>query len=84
MPVKTKQNSGALSPDIFRVLSANLHDKATASRQVDDPALQKDLELIWLKLDERFKSLSQAFIFFDVNCNNRVSYADFRSGLEKL
>lgn len=49
-----------------------------------DPVLQKTLQLIWVKLEERFKSFSQAFIFFDVNTNNRLSFNDFQKGLETL
>lgn len=40
--------------------------------------------MIWIKLDERFKSIKQAFIFFDVNSNNRLSFEDFKIGLDKL
>ena len=52
--------------------------------KTNNNTLSRDLEQIWIKIEDRFKSISQAFIFFDVNNNNRLSFADFNDGLEKL
>jgi hypothetical protein len=39
--------------------------------------LQKSLDLLWIKLDERFKSMADAYRYFDTNFNNRVSFGEF-------
>jgi Ca2+-binding EF-hand superfamily protein len=44
----------------------------------------RNLELIWLRIDERFNNFSQAFRFFDMNFNNRVNFNEFSVGLEFL
>jgi hypothetical protein len=75
------------SPDIFRILSSNKHDSATAVKNQASPAenkLKRHLELIWLRINEKFSNLSAAFRFFDQNFNNRVSFNEFSKGLETL
>ena len=42
------------------------------------------LDLLWLKISERFKGLSEAYRYFDVNFNNRVSFSEFQKGLDHL
>ena len=46
--------------------------------------MRRNLELIWLRLDERFSNFSAAFRFLDMNFNNRVSFNEFSKGLETL
>lgn len=88
MPKKaSKFSAGKLSPEIFRILSSNKHDQATAEKNLaspDENRLQRNLELIWLRIDERFQNFSAAFRFFDLNFNNRVSFNEFSQGLETL
>jgi Ca2+-binding EF-hand superfamily protein len=42
------------------------------------------LDLLWIKLDERFKGMAEAYRYFDVNFNNRVSFNEFQKGLDHL
>ena len=82
-----KISTGTLSPDIFRIMSSNGKDKATAIRDNSLPAesrLKRNLELIWQRLDERFQNFSAAYRFFDMNFNNRVSFNEFSQGIETL
>jgi len=48
---------GTKSPDIFRIMTSNNREKATAEKDTDDVAasrLKRNLELIWQRIDERF------------------------------
>lgn len=68
-------------------MSSNAKDKATAEKDTASPEetrLKRNLELIWLRIDERFSSFSAAFRFFDMNFNNRVSFNEFSQGIETL
>lgn len=58
MPKKPPQISkGKLSPEMFRVLSSNTKDKASVDfPSLDKSKLKRNLELIWLRIDERFSS----------------------------
>ena len=40
-------------------------------------SLKLMMDLLWIKLDERFSSMGQAFRYFDKNYNNRVSFGEF-------
>lgn len=42
------------------------------------------LDLLWIKLDERFTSMSDAYRYFDRNFNNRVSFGEFQKALDHL
>ena len=42
------------------------------------------LDLLWIKLDERFKSMADAYRYFDRNYNNRVSFGEFQKALDHL
>lgn len=46
--------------------------------------LQTLLDLLWIKLDERFLTMADAFRYFDKNYNNRVSFAEFQKALDHL
>lgn len=46
--------------------------------------LHRLLEFCWMRIQERFKKLSPAFRFFDLNFNNRVSFNEFILGMENL
>ncbi|TNV73715.1 hypothetical protein FGO68_gene1155 [Halteria grandinella] len=42
------------------------------------------LELIWIKIQERYLAVAQAFRFFDVQNSGKISKSDFIFGLEQL
>lgn len=35
------------------------------------------LDLLWIKLEERFLNMADAFRYFDKNYNNKVSFGEF-------
>jgi hypothetical protein len=83
-----KQHPGRGSSNIYRVMSSNIKDGASADKpeemSADQSSLKRNLEFIWLRIDEKFPSLSKAYRFFDVNYNNRVTFNEFSKGLELL
>lgn len=83
-----KQHPGRGSSNIYRVMSSNIQDGATAEKpeemSLEQSRLKRNLEFIWLRVDEKFTSLSKAYRFFDVNYNNRVTFNEFSKGLEML
>lgn len=82
-----KTEIGYPSPDMHLIMSNNAKDHATAEREqstIEDSRLKRNLELIWLRIDERFQSFANAFRFFDMNFNNRVSFNEFSQGIETL
>jgi len=87
IPKKQEKRTGKMSPEIFRVLSSNQQTCATAldmTNTASENRLRRNLEFIWTKIDEKFKNLSEAFRYFDLNANNRVSFNEFSKGLETL
>lgn len=69
------------------ILSSNMKDKATAevdSKTKEDIHLYRMLEFCWTRIQERFKTMSPAFRYFDLNFNNRVSFNEFILGMENL
>lgn len=46
--------------------------------------LKRILDFIWIKIADRFKGMAEAYRFFDVNFNNRVSFNEFQKGLDHM
>ena len=65
------------SKDIYFILSSNTQGGHEAQGAYQGGKLKRMLDLLWLKISERFKSLADAYRFFDVNFNNRVSFSEF-------
>ena len=65
------------SKEIYNCLSGNRQDGHTTIHGDPGGRLQKSLDLLWIKLDERFKSMADAYRYFDTNFNNRVSFGEF-------
>jgi hypothetical protein len=42
------------------------------------------LDLLWIKIQEKYESLPEAYRYFDVNFNNRVEFAEFQKGLNAM
>ena len=64
-----------------------MRNKATSEPRIipsDQVHLQRIMESVWIRLQERFKTFSPAYRFFDINFNNRVSLNEFIIGMEKL
>lgn len=75
------------SPAIHYILSSNSKDKATAEKSMesqDEVHMRRTMEMLWIRIQERFKTFSPAFRYFDRNFNNRISFTEFTKGLEGL
>lgn len=86
LPQKQAQNQQA-SPDMFRILTANQQHCATAAKDtsaIAEVRTKRNLELILIRIKERFPRFAAAFRFFDINFNNRVSFNEFSRGIEAL
>lgn len=87
MPNLDEKKEHQKSPAIHYILSSNSKNQATAEKSkesVEDVHLRRTLEFIWIRIQERFKTFSPAFRFFDTNFNNRISFTEFTKGLEGL
>lgn len=40
-------------------------------------ALNRILDLLWININQKFRTIAEAFRYFDVNFNNRVSFSEF-------
>lgn len=64
-----------------------MKNKATSepmSIPVGKESLYRNLSFCYQRIFERFTSFSEAFRFFDLNFNNRVSFNEFQFGMENL
>lgn len=42
------------------------------------------LDLLWIKIEERFHNMADGYRFFDVNHDNHVNFAEFQKAIDKL
>ena len=78
LPKKQKKNARNESADMWYILSSNVHGGATTTEvNVQGGPIKKILDLLWIKISEKYKSLAEAFRCFDVNFNNRVGFNEF-------
>ena len=87
MPNMDEKKEHQKSPAIHYILSSNSKDKATAEKSMesqDEVHLRRTMEMLWIRIQERFKTFSPAFRYFDRNFNNRISFTEFTKGLEGL
>ena len=87
MPAQGAKKNMQGSPSMHYILSSNTKDKATAKPMAipaGKESLYRNLEFCYLRIFERFKTFSEAFRFFDLNFNNRVSFNEFQFGFENL
>ena len=85
MPLRVKKSKN-ISNDVYYQMLSNKASSSANSLKNDkiDPHLSSLLDLLWMKITERFSSMSQAFKFFDVNQSQTISVREFYSGLERL
>ena len=87
LPNSERVNDQQCSPQLHGVLSSNLKDKATAEKSTESPAdihLRRTMEFIWIRIQERFKTFSPAFRFFDRSCVGKITLDQFVIALETL
>jgi Ca2+-binding EF-hand superfamily protein len=69
---------------LYYVLSSNTEGTATHIPKHECGLLHRMLDLLWIKIQEKFQRISEAYRYFDVNFNNRVSFNEFQKGLDHL
>jgi hypothetical protein len=78
LPVKQKPNARNDSEDMWFIMSSNCYGGHTSTEVKDQGGpLKRILDLLWIKISERFKTIHEAYRYFDVNFNNRVSFNEF-------
>ena len=67
-------------------LSGNTRDQYNVDQgyEVGSGNLMKQLDLLWIKLEERFKNIGAAYRYFDKDYDNSVSFSEFQKGLDYL
>lgn len=65
-------------------MSSNTEGTATHIPKHEGGLLHRMLDLLWIKIQEKFYRISDAYRYFDVNFNNRVSFNEFQKGLDHL
>jgi hypothetical protein len=83
LPMQKTINKNS-SADVYFIMSSNTYGGHTSKAKDQGGVLKKMLDLLWIKLDERFKGMADAYRYFDVNFNNRVSFNEFQKGLDHL
>jgi Ca2+-binding EF-hand superfamily protein len=64
-------------------LSGNTQTKAELNK-AQGGTLARMLDLLGVKLNEKVNSMAEAYRYFDVNYNNRVSFAEFQKALDHM
>ena len=74
------------SKSIYQCMSGNTAEGHSIVQRdsAQEGSLKLMMDLLWIKLDERFSSMGQAFRYFDKNYNNRVSFGEFQKALDHL
>ena len=76
---KDKNNSSKM----FMVMSSNTQNQYTIDNR-QGGNLKRMLDMLHIKLSEKFRNLAEAYRYFDQNFNNRVSFAEFQATLDAL
>lgn len=83
LPLK-KQPKNNLSKDMFLVMSQGTKVKADFASVIPGGRSKKNLDLLWIKLEEKFSSLAKAYRYFDMNFDNNVSFGEFQKALDLM
>jgi hypothetical protein len=81
------------SQELYYVLSAGIQGdhnegidnlKKRKEKSEQDIHTEKVCEFVWSKIQEKFERLAEAFRFFDIDNNTKLTRKEFREGLERL
>ena len=70
--------------DIYFVLTSGTRGTFSTDQVASSGDLKRILDLLWIKLDERFRTMGEAFRYFDRNFNNSVSFGEFQKALDLM
>lgn len=76
LPLK-KEIKNNHSKDIYYVMTSGTRGQATVNRAEKVDKTSRVLDLLWIKLEERFKTIGAAFRYFDTDFDNHVSFSEF-------
>lgn len=82
LPANLKSNSND-SSNVYRVMTSGIRDAFSFDFQQPAP-VQHKLDLLWIKLAEKYSGVADAYRYFDVNYNNRVTFNEFQKALDHL
>jgi Ca2+-binding EF-hand superfamily protein len=64
------------SKNLCYIMSSNCYGKF--NENIDQGGyMKKFLDLLWLKISDKFNTIAEAYRYFDVNFNGRVSFNEF-------
>jgi hypothetical protein len=75
LPIVVKKDSNE-SANMFYIMTSNMRDSHTWTDHGGDN-VKRMLDLLNIKLGEKYRNLAEAYRYFDVNFNNRVSFNEF-------
>ncbi|CAI2363260.1 unnamed protein product [Moneuplotes crassus] len=83
---KNKNESGqiqiVLNPNENK--TRKIYLKKSKINQNNQEELDSVIQLLWIKISQKFNKISEAFRFFDPDNNTTVNKREFREGLERL
>ena len=85
LPMHIKKDRN-LSKELYYILTSNKfsnHGEKYQTEQ-DQMGLKESLDFLWLKIEERFHKVANAFRFFDINNNSTIQIKEFEIGVHKL
>jgi len=75
LPLRVKRDKNLSNEVYYQMLSNEPSGSVHAPKNEKvDTHLSALLDFVWMKISERFNSMSQAFKFFDVNQNQTISF----------
>lgn len=84
-PLKIKKDRN-FSEELYYVLTSNKTGSAGGNYQTDQDkkGIGYLLDHLWIRLEEKFSKIAQAFNYLDISKNGRISYNELTLGIENL
>lgn len=85
LPLQIKKDKN-LSQELYYILTSNKYSKFGEDFKTDQEhmGLKEALDFLWLKIEERFHKVANAFRYFDINNNGTIQLKEFEIGVHKL
>lgn len=83
LPQNVKKDSND-SSNLFRVMTSGTRSSFSFENHQLTGPVEKKLDLLWIKLAEKYSGVADAYRHFDVNYNNRVTFNEFQKALDHL
>lgn len=80
-----KEHPNNDSSNVFYIMSSNTASKPIVENiKTQGGILKRMLDMLYMKLSEKYRNLAEAYRYFDFNFNNRVSFAEFQKTLDHM